>query len=145
VTETCPISSNRIDANFARIIAAQVIIIALLLIYTQELIFSLILLFDFSVRLLKIKRLSFLSYISKFIIKLLQIDAKPCDESPKRFALYLGIVIIATFTLLYFFQLNTLASIFVGILLVCAFLEAAFDYCIGCKVYYLLQYLQIKR
>lgn len=142
VTQTCPISFNRVDTNFIRIIAAQVISIALILIYTQELIFALILLFDFSVRVLNLKQLSIFAYIAQFIIKNFKLEVQLCDEAPKRFALYVGIAIIATFTLLYFFNLNILASIFVSILLICAFLEATFDYCVGCKVYHLLQYIR---
>ena len=145
MTQTCPISFKRVDSNFVRIIAAQVISIALLLVYTQEIIFALILLFDFSVRILNLKQLSILAYIAQSIIKYFKLEAQLCDEAPKRFALYLGIIIILIFTLLYFFQLNILASILVMILLLCAFLEATFDYCVGCKVYHLLQYAQIKR
>ncbi|CAA6822884.1 MAG: Unknown protein [uncultured Sulfurovum sp.] len=144
MTQTCPISFNRVDANFVRIIAAQVISIALLLIFTQELIFALILLIDFSVRILNLKQLSILAYVAKFIIKYFNIEAQPCDEAPKRFALYVGVVIIALFTVLYLFQFNIMASILVSILLLCAFLEATFDYCVGCKVYHLLQYIRPK-
>ena len=142
MTQTCPISFNRVDANFVRIIAAQVISIALLLIFTQELIFALILFFDFSVRILNLKQLSILAYIAQFIIKHFKIEAELCDEAPKRFALYMGIVIIALFTIFYFFQLNIMASLLVSTLLVCAFLEATFDYCVGCKVYHLIQYIR---
>jgi hypothetical protein len=142
LTQTCPISFNRVDANFVRIIAAQVISIALLLIFTQELIFALILFFDFSVRILNLKQLSILAYVAQFIIKHFKIEAEPCDEAPKRFALYMGIVIIAIFTLLYFLQLNIIASLLVFTLLVCAFLEATFDYCVAFKLYHLFQYIR---
>lgn len=145
VTQTCPISFNRVDANFVRIIAAQVISIALLLIFTQELIFALILFFDFSVRILNLKQFSILAYIAQFIIKNFKIKVQLCDEAPKRFALYVGIIIITLFTIFYFFQLNIMASILVSILLFCAFLEATFNYCVGCKVYHLLQYIYIRR
>jgi hypothetical protein len=144
VTKACPISFNRVDSNFVRIIAVQVISIALLLIFTQKIIFALILLFDFSVRILNLKQLSILAYVAQFIIKSCKIDVKLCDEAPKRFALYMGIIIISLFTLLYFFQLNIMASLLVSTLLVCAFLEATFDYCIGCKVYHLFQYIRLK-
>ena len=145
MTQSCPISFNRVDANLVRIIATEVMIIALLLIFTQELIFALILLFDFSVRSLKLKQLSILALVAHFIVKYFKIEPKLCDEAPKRFALYLGVVIITLVTLLYFFKLNLLATIFTSILFVCAFLEAAFDYCIGCKIYHLLHYLQPKK
>ena len=143
--KTCPITFNRVDANMVRIIATQVFIIALLLIFTQELIFALILFFDFLVRILNLKKFSIFAYIAKLIIKKFKIEVKLCDEGAKRFALYMGIVIIGTFTLLYFFKFNLIASILVGVLLLCAFLEASFDYCIGCKVYHFLQYIRPKR
>lgn len=142
--QTCPISFQRVDANFVRIIAAEVITLALLLIFTQEIIFALILLFDFSVRLLNLKKLSILAYFAKLIIKQFKLKAQLCDEAPKRFALYLGLSIITLFTLLYLLNLTILASILVSILLLCAFLEATFDYCIGCKIYHLLQYVRLK-
>jgi len=142
VTQSCPISFNRVDANLVRIIAVQVIAIALLLLFTQELIFALILFFDFSVRILKLKQLSIFAHVAHFVIKYFQLKPKLCDEAPKRFALYLGVAIVSLFTLLYFFKLIILASILVGILLLCAFLEATLDYCIGCKIYHLLQYIQ---
>ena len=142
MTQSCPISFNRVDANLVRIIAVQVIAIALLLLFTQELIFALILFFDFSVRILKLKHLSIFAHVAHFSIKYFQLEPKLCDEAPKRFALYLGVIIIVLFTLLYFFKLIILASILVSILLLCAFLEATLDYCIGCKIYHLLQYIQ---
>lgn len=144
MSQSCPISLHRIDTNFVRIVAAQVITIALLLLFTHHLIFAIILLFDFSVRVLKLKALSPFGLIAKIIIKQFQIKAQPCDEAPKRFALFLGLGIIGFFTLLFVLGLTKTASIFVGILLVCAFLEASFDYCIGCKIYYYMQLIASK-
>lgn len=142
--QTCPISFQRVDSNFIRIISIEVITLALLLIFTQEIIFALILLFDFSVRLLNLKKLSILAYLAQLIIKQFKIEAQLCDEAPKRFALYVGLFIITLFTLLYLLNFNIFASILVSILLLCAFLEATFDYCVGCKVYHLLQYIHLK-
>ena len=142
MSQTCPISFARIDANFVRIIAVEVITLALLLIFTQNIIFALILLFDFTMRTLNQKKFSPLAHVAQAIIKHFHIKPLLCDEAPKRFALYVGVVIITLFTLLYLFKLNILASVLVAILLLCAFLEATFDYCVGCKVYHFLQYLQ---
>lgn len=145
MSQSCPISFKRIDTNFVRIVAVQVIIVALLLVFTQELIFAFILLFDFSVRILNLKKLSIFAYIAQLIIQQFSLEAKFCDEAPKRFALQVGIVIISLFTLLYLLEFNVIASILVSILLLCAFLEASFDYCVGCKVYHIVQYLLPKR
>ncbi len=139
MAQSCPISFNRIDANLVRIVALQVIVVALLLIGTGQLFFAFLLLFDFSVRTLNLKKLSPFATVAKLLIKSFDIKPQLCDEAPKRFALYLGLGIIGFFSLLFLFGFSKVAIILVAILVVCASLEAAFDYCIGCKIYHYLQ------
>ncbi len=139
MAHSCPISLNRIDAHLVRIIALQVIVVALLLIGTNQLFFAFLLLFDFSVRTLNLKKISPFATVAKLIIKSFQINPQLCDEAPKRFALYLGLGIIGFFTLLFLFGFSKSAIILVAILIICASLEAAFDYCIGCKIYHYIQ------
>ncbi len=139
MAQTCPISLNRIDAHLVRIVASEVVVAALLLLITHSLILSLLLLFDFSVRALRMRNLSPFVFLAGIIMEIFHISAHLCDEAPKRFALYLGVGIVMLFTLLYLLGFSFSASILVGILLICAFLEAAFDYCIGCKIYYFIQ------
>ena len=139
--QSCPISFNRIDAHLVRIIALQVIAVAFLLLWTQHLLFALILLFDFSVRTLQLKRLSPFTHIAKLIIHSFHINPQLCDEAPKRFALYLGLGIIGFFTLLLTFGFIKTALLMVSILILCASLEGIFDYCIGCKIYHYVQFI----
>ena len=139
--QSCPISFSRIDAHLVRIIALQVILVACLLLWTQHLSFALILLFDFSVRTLGLKKLSPFRTIAKLIIHSFQLKPQLCDEAPKRFALYLGLGIIGFFTLLLTFGFTKTALLMVSILILCASLEAIFDYCIGCKIYHYLQFI----
>jgi len=145
MSPSCPISLQRIDSHLVRIIALQVIAIALLLLWSGSLLFAFILLFDFLVRTLELKQLSPFAHIGKFVINHFHIKPQLCDEAPKRFALYLGLAIIGFFTLLFVFGFSKVASILVGILLVCAFLEAAFDYCIGCKIHHYLQLIWVRK
>ena len=145
MTQSCPISFHRIDAHIVRIIAFQVITLAFLLLWTHHIIFALILLFDFLVRTLNLKQLSPLLNISKFIVYSLQLKPKLCDEAPKRFALYLGLIIITFFTILLFFKFFLFAVIMISILILCASLEATFDYCIGCKIYHYLKFIKLRR
>jgi hypothetical protein len=145
MTQSCPISFNRIDTHLVRIIALQVIALAFLLLWTENIVFSLILLFDFAVRTLNLKRLSPLATVAKFIIYSLQIQPQLCDEAPKRFALYLGLGIIGFFTLLLILGFSNTAIFMIVILIICASLEATFDYCIGCKIYHYLQLIVPKK
>jgi len=145
MTQSCPISFNRIDTNIVRIIALQVIVLAFLLLWSNNIFFAFILLFDFSVRTVNLKKLSPLSTVARFIIYSLQLKPQLSDEAPKRFALYLGLSIIGFFTLLLIFGFTKLAIIVIFILIFCASLETAFDYCIGCKIYHYLKYILPKK
>jgi len=145
MTHSCPISLHRVDSNVVRLIAVQVIMVSSLLILTHNLLFSLILLFDFLVRTLNLKTLSPFLIIAKRVIQTLQIQPQLCDEAPKRFALYLGLAIVGFSTLLFLFGFLNTAIFMVSILIVCASLEALFDYCIGCKIYHYLQFIRIKK
>jgi hypothetical protein len=136
MAQACPISLHRVDANIVRIIAFEVVITTVLLLVTQELLFALILLFDFVVRTLRLMHLSPFYLVAKASIGYFSLTPKMCDESPKRFALYLGLAIALALVLLYATNFGIFATITASILLLCAVLEALFDYCIGCKIYY---------
>lgn len=142
VAASCPISTNRVDANMVRVISLQVSLFAVILLFTQESFFALVLLFDFTVRTLRLSKFSPFHLIAEFVLTVWGIAPKLCDESPKRFALYLGLVISLVLVVLFAAGLTTIATFLAVILLICALLETAFDFCIGCKLYYGLQLLR---
>lgn len=138
--KSCPISIHRIDSNLVRLIAFQVCILGLAYFLTNNIYFIVIILLDFSVRSLKIKKLSLFNLIGSSIISFFKIKPKMCDEAPKRFALNFGLIILTVIILTAYFQYQYMTIILVAALLICAFLEAAFDYCVGCKIHYFIQY-----
>jgi hypothetical protein len=142
ISASCPISLRRVDANMVRAISFQVALFAVILLFTQESFFALVLLFDFTVRTLRLSKFSPFHLIAKFILTGWGIAPKLCDESPKRFALYMGLGISLVLAVLFAAGLTTVATFISIILLVCALLETLFDFCIGCKIYYGLQLLR---
>ena len=139
VFESCPISRRRVDANMTRAISFQVALFTIMLLITQESLFALLLLFDFTMRTLRWSKLSPFYLISHFILTVWGIAPKLCDESPKRFALYLGLGISLFLVFLSFGGYASMTMIITVILFVCALLETLFDFCIGCKLYYATQ------
>jgi hypothetical protein len=139
IAASCPISNKRIDSHIIRAISFQVALFAMILLFTQELFFAMILLFDFLVRTLRLQKISPFYLIAEFILTGWGIAPKLCDESPKRFALYLGLTISIFVVLLYIVQLYTIATVIIAILFICALLETMFDFCIGCKIYYAIK------
>ncbi|MFY7812507.1 MAG: DUF4395 domain-containing protein [Candidatus Nanopelagicaceae bacterium] len=60
------------------------------------------------------------------------------DTRPPQFAQLVGFLFAITATILYDLGLETAGMIVVGFALAAAFLNAAFNYCLGCEVYLLI-------
>ncbi|MDQ7046113.1 MAG: DUF4395 domain-containing protein [Sulfurovum sp.] len=139
MSASCPISTRRVDSNMVRIISFQVALFTVLILVTQESIFALLLLFDFFMRTLRQSNFSPFHILGQFVVTVWGIAPKLCDESPKRFALYLGLIISLFLVVSYLAGFIVLATIISVILLLCASFETLFDFCIGCKLYYAIQ------
>ncbi len=139
MSPSCPISTRRVDANMVRMISFQVALFTLIFLITQESSFAWVILFDFLMRAFRLSSFSPFEMIGKFVLRGWGIAPKLCDESPKRFALYLGLVTSLFIVVFYFAGFTLFATILAVILLICALLETVFDFCIGCKLYYAIQ------
>ena len=139
MSPSCPISTRRVDSNMARIISFQVALFTMIFLVSQESLFVFIILFDFLIRALRQPNFSPFQIVGTFVLKGWGIAPKLCDESPKRFALYLGLVTSLFIIAFYFAGFAPFATALAIILLICALLETLFDFCIGCKLYYAIQ------
>jgi len=61
------------------------------------------------------------------------------DEAPPRFAQGVGLVMAAAGTIGYLAGSSLAGTVFAGLCLVAAFLNAAFNLCLGCHLYLLIQ------
>lgn len=139
MSPSCPISTRYIDSNIVRLISLQVAILSLVFIYTSNIIFAYILLVDYIARVLRIDSLSPFSLVSNSLVSILSLEKKMSNEAPKRFALHLGFsiaIVIVVGSLAEFSNLVLLSAI---ILFACSLIETLFNFCIGCKMYYMLQ------
>jgi len=119
--------------------AGLVSTIAVIFIITHQLSFLILLLYDFLVRSLGYKKASPLFYLAKFIAKVLNLKKEEIDAGPKEFALKIGFVFVLISFIMFILGEAFTAVLVVAVLLICAFLEVAFNYCIGCQVYMLLK------
>lgn len=140
---TCPISLRQVDTNFVRLVATQVLLVALLFFITHNLLFVFLLLFDFSSRAINLPRLSPFVLFAKILIRLFKIKPKLTDEAPKRFAMYLGLFMTFLIVISVVFDFIALALFLTSFLILAALLEAVANYCIGCKVYAVLKQMHI--
>ncbi|MBD3789648.1 MAG: DUF4395 domain-containing protein [Campylobacterales bacterium] len=144
MSQFCPISSRRVDANMVRVISFEVALFSIAFLLTQETLFAWVLLFDFTARLLRINDLSLFQIIGKLILSASGSNPKLCDESPKRFALYLGFSASLLLVSVFMSGLVHFAYLIAILLFIAALLETVFDFCIGCKLYYAIELLKGK-
>ena len=143
MSPSCPISCRRVDTNVVRLISLQVFLFTLFFAFTHSFAFIVVVLFDFTVRLLREEKLSPFLIVAQFILKYWNTTPHYTDESPKRFALFLGLLIAGVITVLSLLGVMKIAVLIAFILILCAFFEVLFDFCIGCKIYYVLQLAKV--
>ncbi len=135
MNESCPISHNIVNSRIIRLVAFQVLVLGLLYLLSGYGIFVYILLFDFVIRFFRIKNFSPLLCFANLASHVMGIKPRMCDEAPKRFALILGMGMLAAIVSLNLLSLVFAAKILMFVLVAFASMEAFFDFCIGCKIY----------
>ncbi|MBF6628949.1 MAG: DUF4395 domain-containing protein [Proteiniphilum sp.] len=127
-------SRNHVNEKVVRLIAAQVILLTLATLLTEWIGLALFLAVDFALRAFT-RTPSPLALSAKGLTKVLRLKPKPIFAPPKRFAASLGLLFSLGIAL--FLYLNYLTASYAtgSMLIVCAFLEAVFNICLGCYVY----------
>ena len=142
MSPSCPISTKRVDSNMVRIIAFQIMLLTVLFIFTQEKLITALIFVDFILRALRFPQFSPLTMTARALLTFFSVEPKLSDEAPKRFSLYLGVAISFLIALFILLGVVKVALFLALILLTCALLEALFDFCIGCKLYYVIQIIK---
>jgi hypothetical protein len=73
------------------------------------------------------------------IKQLLRLQTKMTDAGAKRLAAHFGVAFVILLLISTYMQLDALKYAMGALFLLCASLELFFDYCVGCKIYYLLK------
>ena len=139
MSQSCPISFERVDATTIRIVSLLVIIFIALHVSIQSPWILLFLAFDFLIRLYSDKNRSIVFRIATWVQKRLQLESKFEDAAAKRLAGHFGLLftllLLGTYLLELHFAFNVIALIFIS----CASLEVLFGFCVGCKIYFIFQ------
>ncbi len=131
----CPISSERMSEHISRLTALFVVLLLLAYLISGNLIFPAILLLDFLSRSLFDGKFSPLATGAKALSKVLSLKSKMVDKAPKIFAARLGLIFSLLLFISAFLHLQSVALTIVVLFGVCAFLEFAISFCVGCLIY----------
>jgi hypothetical protein len=131
----CPISDKRINENVARSNAFFTVLLLASYVLTANLFIIAFLLVDFLLRSVELSNYSPLAIVSRKLLQALSIKPKMINAGPKIFAARIGLFFNVAILLSVLAGLNALSFVLVAIFGICAFLEAAFSFCIACEVY----------
>ncbi len=131
----CPISDKTIDENVARFNAAFTVALLIVFGFTHSVIPLMFLAIDFLFRSADLSAFSLLKISSQGLVRYLSLKKNHINAGPKIFAARLGFVMVIATTMSVFFRFEVLSYFLAGTLGLLSFLEAAFGFCVACKIY----------
>lgn len=137
--QRCPVGSERIDQNAARVNGAIVMVVLAASFVPTLRPLQFYLLVDFAVKVFVGFAYSPNCYLSQVVVRAFDLPVRWVPAAPKRFASAVALVFL-TGALVSWFAAESAIGFFAfsGVFLVCAFLESAVGFCVGCFVYGLL-------
>jgi len=134
---SCPISFKNIDSYAFRLSGIFYIFLLIVFIYNENILFIVYILGDILMRLTPFNNSPILFFCS-LLLKIVHAQKSLSDEAPKRFALILGSLMLLMIILSKFYTFDFFSFIVTLNLIVLKLLDVIFDYCVGCKLYQLL-------
>ena len=129
-TRICPVSSEKINENVARVGALITIAVTTVGVYFNWPLLLVALAVDFYLRAFTKGNLSPVKGLSKSIVSFLGLTQKKGDAAPKKFAAGIGLVFTAAIATLQALQYPIAADALAGVLIFFAALEGVLGFCI---------------
>jgi len=133
----CPIAYRQIDGTITRINSLSITLMLVAYLISSEIFFIYILGVDLIIRLFINKKLSPINQMSNLIKVLIRAQTHNTDAGAKRLAAYFALGFSWTVIVLHTFGLFNVANIVAVIFVSCSVTELMFNYCIGCKIYFI--------
>ena len=137
----CPISFKQLDSSLVRIASFYVLMALALYIFFSELFILYFLAVDTALRVYGPKKYSPIFQASKLTKKVLKLKTKMADAGAKRLAGHFALMFVVVLIIGAYLEWTLLVYSVAAIFMFCSTLELLFDYCVGCKIYYLLRHM----
>jgi hypothetical protein len=135
MNNACPISFSQINERVARVNGALTAISMMVFLLTPFKVMVLILGADLLIRGFLKADYSFYSLLSRKLLAAFKVPPKMTNAGPKLFAARVGFVFCFLIALLYFTGVTELSRVVAAMLIFFALLEAAFGFCVACRMY----------
>ena len=139
MSTACPLNFKQVDSNISRFSALLVALLVLIYLVTHNVFILLFLAFDFALKLFVTKKASLITHFSGFLKESFKIEEKLVDGGAKRLANFLGLFFVLLLVLAHYLLIWEISLFLATIFLACSLLDVFFDYCIGCKIYFIIK------
>ncbi len=133
----CPITFRQIDGTVVRINSLSISLMLLAYLFSSQIFLIYILGIDLIIRLFVNKELSPINQTSRLIKVIIRAKTINTDAGAKRLAAYFALGFSWAVIALHGLELFEIAKIVTIIFVACSLLELVFNYCVGCKIYFL--------
>lgn len=139
MSNACPLNFKKVDSNISRFSALIVASSVLTYLFTLNVFILFFLAIDFVLKLFLNPGMSPISIFSEFFKNIFNIKENYVDGGSKRLASFFGLFFILLLSFAHFFNVWEVSLTIATIFLACSLLDVFFDYCIGCKVYFIIK------
>ncbi|MDD2789116.1 MAG: DUF4395 domain-containing protein [Sulfurimonas sp.] len=136
---SCPMSFKQIDSNVARLTSFIVASLVITYLFYDAVFILYFIAFDFIMRLFITKDSSLFSMSALFIKDMFNIKEKYVDSGSKRLAAYFGLTFVLMLIGAHYFDNRLLTLGIAGVFLTCSLLDVFLDFCLGCKIYFIIK------
>jgi len=139
MSNACPLNFTKVDSNVSRFSALFVAILVLTYLYTSNVYILVFLLIDFVLKLFLNPGISPIMMLAEFLKSTFNIKEKYADGGAKKLAGYFGLFFIVSLIITHYLDIWFFSLCIALIFLLCSLLDVFFDYCIGCKIYFIIK------
>jgi hypothetical protein len=139
MAQACPLIFRQIDGTVARINAVSVTLLVVLFLATSQPLWLYILGCDFMIRLYGSKSYSPIYRISLWAQRTMRFEPKMTDAGAKRLAAHFGLLFTVLLLTAHYLEFQLFSFAMIAVFLFCLTLELLFNYCVGCKIYFIIK------
>ena len=139
MSNACPLNFIPIDSNASRLSSLVVASLVITYVITLNEYILYFLVFDFVMKLFIKKDSSFIFICAVYLRDSFNIKEKLTDGGAKRLAGMFGLTFIVLLIIADIFNLFTISIIVAAIFITCLLLDTFFNYCLGCKIYFIIK------
>lgn len=139
MSNACPLSFTKVDSNVSRFSALFVAILVITYLYTLNVFILIFLFIDFVFKLFLNPGISPIMMLAEFLKSIFNVKEKYVDGGAKKLAGYFGLFFVSSLIVTHFFNVWLLSLGIALVFLACSLLDVFFNYCIGCKIYFIIK------